>query len=94
MKKIVFFIFLLILPISFILFSREDCRTIKLFMPTYSFKNEHFKACFSKYYLKENIKNILRAYPFLYNAANKLNKSLTKRKRHECIFKYRKFSKK
>ena len=30
--------------------------------------------------LKENIKSILRTYPFLYNAVNKLNKSLTKEK--------------
>ena len=70
MKKIIIFVFLFIILITnFILFSREDCRTIELFKPKYSFKSEHIKTCFSTYNFKENIKNIIRNYPYLYNVA-------------------------
>jgi quinoprotein glucose dehydrogenase len=73
MKKIIFFVFLfIILTTSFILFSQDNCRTIELFKPKYSFKSEHIKTCFSVYNFKQNIKNIVRNYPFLYNLGKKL----------------------
>ena len=77
MKKIIIFVFLFIILITnFILFSREDCRTIELFKPKYSFKSEHIKTCFSTYNFKENIKNIIRNYPYLYNVAKNLERLL------------------
>ena len=77
MKKIIIFVFLfIILTTNFILFSREDCRTIELFKPKYSFRSEHIKTCFSTYNFKENIKNIARNYTFLYNVAKKLEATL------------------
>ena len=76
-KKIIIFVFLfIILTTNFILFSRKDCRTIELFKPKYSFRSEHIKTCFSIYNFKENTKNILRKYPYLYNVAKKLEKTI------------------
>ena len=70
MKKITIFIFLfIVLSTNFILFSRSDCRTIELFKPKYSFRKEHIKTCFSKHNFRENTKNIIRNYPYLYNLA-------------------------
>ena len=48
----------------------------KLGKGKYSFKSEHIKTCFSTYNFKENIKNIIRNYPFLYNVAKKLERTL------------------
>jgi quinoprotein glucose dehydrogenase len=77
MKKITIFVFLfIILSTNIILFSRSDCRTIELFKPNYSFRKEHIKTCFSKYNFRENTKNIIRNYPYLYNLAKKLERTL------------------
>jgi quinoprotein glucose dehydrogenase len=77
MKKITIFVFLfIILSTNFILFSGSDCRTIELFKPKYSFRKEHIKTCFSKHNFKENTKNIIRNYPYLYNLEKKLERTL------------------
>ena len=77
MKKITIFVFLfIILSTNFILFSGSDCRTIELFKPKYSFRKEHIKTCFSAHNFRENTKNIIRNYPYLYNLAKKLERTL------------------
>ena len=78
MKKILILVFLLlILSTSFIFLSLgDDCRTINLLKPKYSFKDQYIKICFSKYNFRTNIKDIIRNYPYLNNLTRKLERTL------------------
>ena len=73
-KKLIFFsifsFLLVVLLVSYYLFSSPYCKTYKIFNSLKDFGIKQVNDCFSRYAAKQSIKVILRDYPLLYNLAS------------------------
>ena len=72
-KKIIFisiFLFLIITSsVPLYLFTSSFCKTYKIIYSVKDFGLNQINDCFSRYQMKQSVKEILRDYPLLYNLA-------------------------